>query len=258
MVEKKLKNLNTNKSPGLDEIHCRTLKELAETMKVPLSNIYRKSLQEGKVPQQWKAANIAAIFKKGKKKQPNNYRPVSLTSVPCKIMESIIRDHIIEYMKNNKLFSPKQFGFMEGRSTTLQLLVTLEEWTKTLDEGGSVGAVYMDFMKAFDTVPHKRLLGKLEHYGIRGDILNWIEDFLTGRKQKVTVGNEQSEWRPVTSGIPQGSVLGPLLFVVYINDLPWDLETNVLMFADDTKLYSRVTGEEDVAALQRDLDRLDY
>lgn len=257
IVGKKLKNLNPNKSPGMDEIHPRILKELAEILKAPLCDIYSKSLNEGKLPQQWKAANISAIFKKGKKKQPNNYRPVSLTSVPCKIMESIIRDHIKEHMKNNKLFSPKQFGFIEGRSTSLQLLVTLEEWTKILDEGGSVGAVYMDFMKAFDTVPHKRLLGKLEHYGIKGETLKWIEDFLNGRKQRVTIGSEKSDWRPVTSGIPQGSVLGPLLFVVYINDLPCDLETNVLMFADDTKLYSRVAGREDVDAIQRDLDRLD-
>ena len=161
-------------------------------------------------------------------------------------------------MRINRLFSPLQYGFIDRRSTTLQLLYVLDEWTEIIDSGGTIDAVYMDFMKAFDKVPHVRLLKKLESYGIGGDLLKWISSFLTGRKQRVRVGSATSEWTAVTSGIPQGSVLGPILFVIYINDLPEALknDSKAVMYADDTKVYRRTDTPNGQLKLQEDLDAL--
>ncbi len=159
-------------------------------------------------------------------------------------------------MKNNHLFSNSQFGFLGGRSTVLQLLNVLEKWTKILDEGGKLDVVYLDFMKAFDLVPHKRLLNKINSYGIGQHITTWISSFLTNRFQRVKVNNSFSPWTPVTSGIPQGSVLGPLLFIFYINDLPDDITSDIYIFADDTKLFNRINHPSDALDLQHNLDRL--
>ncbi len=160
IVYKKLKALNVNKSYGPDELHPRVLKELAEVVCEPLAKIYTATLKTGIFPLIWRDANVTAIFKKGDKKEPGNYRPVSLTCITCKIMESIIRDGIIDHMKRQKLFSKRQFGFINGRSTTLQLLHVLDKWTEIIDRGGSIKVAYMDFRKAFDKVPHRRLLMK--------------------------------------------------------------------------------------------------
>ena len=158
----------------------------------------------------------------------------------------------------DNLFSKHQYGFIDRRFTTLQLLYILDEWTEILDNGGTVHVVYMDSMKVFDKVPHERLLAKLSAYGIGGDVLTWIRSFLLNRKQLVRVGEATSEWNEVTSGIPQGSVLGPILFVMYINDMPESLENNstVKMFADDSKLYHRTDNANGASDLQKDLDKL--
>ena len=201
----------------------------------------------------WKHAKVTAIFKKGEKRKPNNYRPVSLTSIPCKIMESLVRDQIMMHMKRNNLFSNKQFGFLDGRSTVLQLLVVLDKWTKIIDEGGSIDCVYCDFKKAFDKVPHERLLRKIEGYGIRGEILGWIRAFLSDRTQQVIVNGEASQCKDVTSGIPQGSVLGPLLFVIFINDFPSQVKSDIFLFADDTKIFRTINSIDDKDTLQNDI-----
>ena len=218
--------------------------------------IFKKSLETRTLPKDWKRARVSAIHKKGKKSYPGNYRPVSLTSIVCKIMESIVREHIIKYMQVNKLFSPNQYGFITGRSTVLQLLTVLDKWSEALDMGLSVDCIYMDFQKAFDTVPHRRLIGKLKSYNINEDIIGWIENFITGRTQKVVIGEECSGWVPVTSGIPQGSVLGPMLFVIYINDLPETVESDVYLFADDTKIFKVLNSANDKDILQSDLTSL--
>ncbi len=156
-------------------------------------------------------------------------------------------------MQNNNLFSHFQYGFIPKRSTTLQLLKVLDYWTKALDEGYTIDTVYMDFQKAFDKVPHKRLLYKIAKYGINHQILKWIESYLDNRTQYVTVKGNSSTLHKVTSGIPQGTVLGPLLFVIYINDLPNNILTNIYMFADDTKLFNVITSPLDKQTLQDDL-----
>ena len=255
-VLKKLKKMNPSKSPGPDGLHPRVLKESADVIALPLTLIFNKSLSEGVVPNEWKVAHVTALFKKGKVTSPGNYRPVSLTSVVCKLLESLIRDQIMEFLNTNHLLSEDQHGFRAGRSCVTQLLEIMELWTSMLDEGGGIDVVYLDFRKAFDSVPHQRLLKKARAHGIDGNLLKWIESFLTGRKQRVNVNGEMSSWADVHSGIPQGSVLGPILFIIFINDLPDVVECYVKIFADDTKVFTQVQCEEDCHKLQGDLERL--
>jgi hypothetical protein len=159
-------------------------------------------------------------------------------------------------MTKNKLFSQKQFGFISGRSTTLQLLKVMNEWTEILDNGGIIDSVYMDFMKAFDKVPQKRLIKKMERYGINNKTINWVRNFLTDRKQKVSVNGAESISHDVTSGIPQCSVLGTILFVIYINDMPDHVDSEAYLFADNTKVYKEIKTQTDTTSLQKDLDNL--
>ena len=166
----KLENLNVSKSPGPDGLHPRVLSELASVIAKPLSILFSNSLSSGTVPRDWKKANVSAVFKKGNRKLPSNYRPISLTCIACKVLESILRDEIYEHMRANSLLSTRQFGFVSGRSTMLQLLNVLDEWTSLLESGGSVDVVYLDFMKAFDTVPHRQLLAKAEGFGIANPV----------------------------------------------------------------------------------------
>jgi hypothetical protein len=256
-VKKKLAKLNPSKTPGPDQIHPRLLKEAGDSLAYPLTILFNKSIREGTVPNSWKEACITPIYKKGSKKSPGNYRPVSLTAVLCKLMESLVRDHLVSHLVNNNLLASEQHGFVSGRSCSTQLLESLEEWTTIIDDRGSVDTIYFDFQKAFDTVPHERLLKKLKDYGIQGNLLDWIRSFLSNRRQQVVVNGARSTWRPVTSGVPQGSVLGPILFVVYINDLPEMAKSQIKLFADDTKLFRRVNDAEDCEELQEDIDALE-
>ena len=173
-----------------------------------------------------------------------------------KDLESHVYDAIVEHMHKNHFFSPYQYGFIKNRSTTLQLLKVLQIWVNTLDEGFAIDNVNMDFRKAFDKVPHRRLIYKLSTYGIHGKVLHWIENFLNNRQQRVCVNGYESNWQEVSSGIPQGSVLGALLFVIYINDLPDNIISDIFLFADDTKFFRRIVDSDDAAVIQQDLDTL--
>ena len=171
-------------------------------------------------------------------------------------MESIIRDNLMEYLDKGGKLSEDQHGFRSGRSCVTQLLEIVEVWSSMLDEGAGIDVVYLDFRKAFDSVPHQRLLKKAHAYGIQGNLLKWIGSFLMGRKQRVIINGGKSSWKDVVSGIPQGSVLGPILFLVFIDDLPDSIESLVKIFADDTKVFTSINSEDDCAKLQADLESL--
>ena len=240
IVRTKLEKLNKFKGSGPDNIHPHVLSETAATICNPLSMIFNESLEVGETPEDWRNANVTPIFKKGDRNDPANYRPVSLTSQVCKVLESIVRENIFSHLKSYNLLSDEQHGFREGRSCLSNLLTTLEDWTSILEDGDCVDVAYLDFRKAFDLVSHKHLLLKLQKHGINGQICNWIKAFLENRKQRVVIRGCKSEKLDVLSGVPQGSVLGPILFLIFINDLPNCTNCPVCLFADDSKIYCRI------------------
>ena len=249
-VNKLLRNLKPHTATGPDDISPRFLKEMAEPLTPILTLIFSASLKQGQTPDDWKEANVSPIFKKGDKSQPANYRPVSLTYVCSKVLEHIIHSHLMNYFENNQILCDHQHGFRKHSSCESQLLTTGSDNSQQID------AILLDFSKAFDKVPHQRLLIKLEHYGVRGTTLQWIKSFLSNRTQKVVIEGKSSSSAPVTSGVPQGTVLGPLLFLAYINDLPSKVHAKARLFADDCLLYHRIKTDEDAESLQDDLNKL--
>ena len=256
LVAKKIKAMKDNKSPGVDGIPPKLLMETVEQISIPLARVFNLSLKEGVVPFEWKEANIIPLFKKGSRNKSENYRPVSLTSVICKLLERLIKDHMVDFLVKHKLLNSSQHGFLKARSCLTNMLCFWEEITKRIDVGSPVDIIYLDFQKAFDKVPHQRLLLKLKAHGIGDSITDWIEQWLTDRRQRVVVDGEVSNWKSVLSVVPQGSILGPILFLIYINDLDDSITSNVLKFADDTKLFRKVNTDGDKQHLQNDLDRL--
>ena len=253
-----IKQLKTEGSPGPDKISARFLQQVAWEISPPLTILFRKSMAEGTVPVDWKLANVTPIYKKGKKSDPGNYRPVSLTSICGKLMEGHIKREITAHLMENGLLRSSQHGFISGRSCTTNLLHFLEILTEAVDTGLAVDVVFLDFSKAFDKVPHSKLMSQLEGHGITGKIQQWIKHWLESRRQRVVINGEASDWEHVKSGVPQGSLLGPVLFSIYINDIDMIIEllTLLIKFADDTKAANIIRGEEDRRRLQEALDAL--
>ena len=255
-IKKLIKNIKPNKSAGPDEIYAKILKEGNNSLSVALSILFTRSMSHSEIPDDWKSANVVPIFKKGSRKELENYRPISLTSLVGKLLEKIVKDGIQEHLDQHKLILDSQHGFRTGKSCLTNLLEFLEYATSHVDKGEDIDVIYLDFSKAFDKVPHQRLLHKLKLHGISGYILSWIREWLKDRKQRVTLNGFKSEWQKVLSGVPQGSVLGPLLFIIYLNDLESKLGCKVFKFADDTKLVKTVNDLESSFELQKILDRL--
>ena len=250
--------IDPNKACGPDDIPGRLLKVGAPWLAEPLTQLFNLSLQSGALPRDWRRANVTPVFKKGDKHSPSNYRPISLTSLVVKCLECLVHTRILEFLEANNKLSGHQHGFHKGHSCQTQLLGTIHEWARSLDKRLSTHVIYLDFSRAFDSVPHQRLIMKLDCMGIRGNILRWIEIFLSDREQRVLVDCQSSDWEKVTSGVPQGSILGPLLFLMYVNDIIAELNSSVRLFADYCAIFSEVTCKKDCSGLQADLNRLYY
>ena len=275
-IEKLLKNINPSKASGPDNIRVitklpnseqsykekvkthknRILKECAKQLAPGLTSIYQKSIDTGTPPRDWLNVNVSCIFEKGNKHATENYRPVSLTSMPCKLLEDVICKHMLKHLKRHKVLTSLNHGFRSRYSWETQLLVTRHDFMKSYDAGLQTDVAILDFSKAFDTVPHNKLLHKLDDYGVRGSINRWLEMFLIQRKMKVVIDGDESEEATVDSGVPQGTVLGPLLFLYHINDLPDSVSSSVKLFADDCLLYGNIRTQ-DHTILQEDLQKLE-
>jgi Reverse transcriptase (RNA-dependent DNA polymerase)/Endonuclease-reverse transcriptase len=255
-VIEQLEKLDPKKAFGTDGVHPLVLKRCAKSFALPLYLIFNESLKQGSLPNKWKQANVTPLFKKGKRTLPSNYRPVSLTSVVCKTIERILAARMTEYLEKNKLLSRCQHGFTKGKSCTTNLLEYLDILTHGLANGDSFDVLYTDFSKAFDTVSHSKLIHKIRSYGFDEQILKWLNSFLIGRKQRVIMGDSISRWLDVLSGVPQGSVLGPLMFLLFVNDIPECVCNTCLLYADDNKLIAKVGSKADSLKLQKDIDKL--
>ena len=258
VVEKAIQSLKPSTSAGPSGYSNKFLKDYCREICHPLAMIFRSSIDNNFVPNDWKMANVVPIFKKGSRGDPSNYRPVSLTCVVGKLLEKIIKTNIMDHLLSNSIIQGSQHGFMPSRSCVTNLLEFLEHVTSVVDSGSSVDIIYYDFSKAFDKVPHIRLINKLKSVGISGYLLNWISNWLTNRKQRTNINGHVSPWSSVLSGVPQGSVLGPLLFIIFINDIDMCATLIELLskFADDTKSGNRCDTQDDRDKLQACIDNL--
>ena len=258
-VKSLLKKLNISKSTGPDNFHPRFLKETADNISYPITILFNKSLSEGILPVIGNWQMLPVYSKVATKQNHQTIDPLvySITSILCRMLESIIKSAVMDHCKDSNIFTDSQFGFRNRRGCILQLLTVFDTWSKYIDSDIPVDTVFLDLRKAFDSVPHKRLLLKLEKLGASGNVLKWISEFLTNRLQRVVLNGQSSEWTDVSSGVPQGSVLGPLIFIImYVNDLPDQVNSFCKLFADDAKLYKDLQNLEDFETIQNDLNKL--
>ena len=252
-----LDNLDINKAQGPDAISGAVLKNCSETLAYPLSILFTLSYNTGYIPQEWKLANVVPVHKKYDKNKVTNYRPISLTSLVMKVFERILYDELLT--RTIDKIDTRQHGFLRNRSCNSNLLLFTESIARSLHEKIGTDVIYFDFAKAFDTVSHDLILNKLKsQYSIDGTLLKFFTEYLRNRKQRVILDNVISESVDVLSGVPQGSILGPLLFVLFINDIYENInkDSNIALFADDTKIWRDINSELDCETLQNDINTL--
>ena len=252
-----LRNLKTNKASGPDEISPKLLREGAEQLSPPLANLFNISIKQRTFPKSWKKANVTPVFKKANPSLPSNYRPISLLSCISKVMERCIFKYLYNYLAINNILTPLQSGFIPGDSTVNQLISIYDEFCKALDEGKEIRCVFCDISKAFDRVWHTGLIFKLREIGISRPLIDWFSSYLDTRLQRVVFHGVNSAWKNVNAGVPQGSILGPILFLIYINDIVNDINSKIRLFADDTSLYLIVDNPTETARLiNSDLEKI--
>jgi len=258
-VTRSINKLRSNSSCGPDSLPPVLFKRLKFCLSYPLTLIYNQLISVGAVPEEWLSAHVTPVFKRGQSGDISNYRPISLTCVPSKILERIIANKILDHLYLNNILCKAQHGFVRRRSTCTNLLESLDDWTLCIQTRQQVSVVYIDFSKAFDVVSHNKLIARLYSYGVRGSVLLWIKNFLSNRTQQTRVEVSLSDVVSLLSGVVQGSGIGPVLFLTYINELANILESygvHVKLFADDVKLYLQITNEADVVQLQCAIDAL--
>ena len=256
IINKILCKLKSNSAAGIDHIPAIFFKQTSRANSSPLAIMYRSFIDLKDIPSEWKKAIITPKFKKGQPSLPSNYRPIALTCSCCKIWEKIIVDKLIDFLQLHNLINRQQPGFLKQHSTATNLLDSLNDWTLSLSTHQSTAIAYIDFQRAFDSVSHEKLIHKLNSYGISGNLLHWIKNFLTSRSQTVRIGSAFSNSCPVSSGIPQGSVLGPILFILFVNEIadPFGQSVKSKLFADNIKIYSNISDLSSAMNFQVHLD----
>ena len=251
-----LKKLKNGKAPGMDGLTTNLLKLCGLELAIYLEWLFKRILKDGQIPQEWKEARIIPVYKGGERWRLTNYRPISLTSAICKVFETLLNQYIWYILTQKGVVVESQHGFRAGYSCETQLTGLVQDISDALDAGDEVDAIFLDMRKAFDTVDHEILIQKLASVIDDEAVTKTIQNFLSGRTQRVQIGAVTSEESYVTSGVPQGSVLGPLLFTIYVNDLAHNLNCRVRLFADDCVVYAKLTGEDEHAPLQQDIESI--
>ena len=258
-IQQLLSTMKTKTASGPDNISSHMLKNTARSISPFLHELFSLSLSTGKLPSEWKISNVTPIPKSGDASQCCNYRPISLLSIVSKTFERIIHNQLLNFLLKHSRISRFQFGFRPNSSTQEALLHLSNEWHQQLDSGNQVAAIFFDLSKAFDTVPHDLLLESLQRVGVSGSLLTWFEDYLSGRLQRVVLDGHTSAALPVTSGVPQGSILGPLLFIIFMNsifDTVLSGGSRIILYADDMVLYKPIKNNQDLLDFQNDIDAI--
>ena len=257
-VAKIIKSLDPSKATGPDGIPVSVLQNCSPELSPVLSRLFKKCVAESCFPSSWKIASIVPVFKNsGERSDPRNCRPISLLSVISKVFESLINSVLIHHLNLHNPFSDHQYGFRSGCSTADVLTVISERIYRSLDACGESRAIALDISKAFDKVWHAGLLHKLKSYGVSGVAFNLIESFLTDRKIKVVLDGQSSRYYSINAGVPQGSILGPTLFLIFVNDLPDDILCKLAIYADDTTIYQSLSLPRSQKVCSGDWERLE-
>ena len=258
-VREHLCRINSHSALGADQISAWMLSTFAEELVPSITAMFNHSLKLGKIPHEWKRSNIVPIPKEANKSEVRFYRPISLLPIISKILERHIHSLLFNHLSSHNTLSANQFGFRPGRSTITPLLIAVHKWHLALEKRQQIGCVFFDLRKAFDSVPHQALLNRLFSLNLPLHLFCWLSNYLNSRLQRVVIGGTESSWLPVKSGVPQGSILGPLLFLVFINDLfsvPLSEGSTIMVYADDILLFKPLSSPSDLSALQLDVDHI--